>query len=200
MNGIVSTQLHEHTVKYLATSVVIVSTVMRIGRQIEFARTIQKAALLKDDVARITLTVKQVFLAIWLMHDSCQWANTAGVVKFDNIKEISRRGQKAWLVALIASLLGNLHKLRLNGQRIEQETKLARAAAGKGGDAASAAMAIKSLRAERSKITVATVQDSLDMLIPASGLEIVKIETGIVGLIGAFTSVLGAVTHWNSLK
>ncbi|KAJ3001587.1 Peroxisomal membrane protein PMP27 [Thoreauomyces humboldtii] len=241
MNVLISPQLHDHTVRYLGTSVgrdkihrfvqyftrflvwhgqrngyeketltrmtnlmaALGSTrkLMRVGRQVEFARTIQKASLLKDDVARVTLTVKQVFLALWLAHDSCQWANSAGIVKFDNIKEISKRGMKFWFVALVASIIGNVHKLRLNTMKLEHETKTLRASQAKaGGPDESAVQTIKTLRADRMKVTVATVQDCLDILIPASGLEYVKIESGIVGLIGATTAAMGAVMHWRSLQ
>ncbi|KAI8590274.1 peroxisomal biogenesis factor 11 [Geranomyces variabilis] len=237
-SAVYSPQLHEHIVKYLATSVGrdrihrfvqyfsrflvwhgqrngyeketlqrltnlmnnLGSTrkLMRVGRQFEFIRTIQKAASMKDDVARITITVKNVFLALWLLCDSCSWANSAGVIKFDNIKEISRRGQKAWLVALIASLLNNLHKLRLNTQRIEQETKAVHAAKTKGVDELSSVAQLKTLRSERTKLAVAAVADSLDIMIPASGLDLIPIESGIVGLIGATTAIIGGVNQWNA--
>ncbi|TPX67943.1 hypothetical protein SpCBS45565_g03493 [Spizellomyces sp. 'palustris'] len=164
---------------------------MRVGRQIEFVRNIQKAQTLRDDVSRVTLIVKNAFLALWLFHDTCQWANTAGVVKFENIKDLSRRGMKCWLIALIASFLGDLHKLRLNSQRIQHESKVLKASQAKGLPDETAVKALKSLQIERTKIRMATLQDSLDILIPASGLEYVKVETGIVGLIGAFTSILG---------
>ncbi|KAJ3147202.1 Peroxisomal membrane protein PMP27 [Geranomyces variabilis] len=112
-SAVYSPQLHEHIVKYLATSVGrdrihrfvqyfsrflvwhgqrngyeketlqrltnlmnnLGSTrkLMRVGRQFEFIRTIQKTASMKDDVARITITVKNVFLALWLLCDSCSW-------------------------------------------------------------------------------------------------------------------------------
>ncbi|KAI9012893.1 peroxisomal biogenesis factor 11, partial [Gaertneriomyces semiglobifer] len=184
---------------------------MRIGRQVEFIRNVQKANLVKDDVARATQIIKNTFMALWLVHDTLQWANTAGVAKFDNIKDITKRGLKCWLIALVASLLGDVHKLRLNTQRLEQETKLQRALKAKGDSDSSAAQTIKALQAahglicnlqlcrERSKIVWATVQDGLDMLLPASGLEYVKLESGIVGLVGAVTSVMGGVTQWNSL-
>ncbi|KAJ3190105.1 Peroxisomal membrane protein PMP27 [Gaertneriomyces sp. JEL0708] len=172
---------------------------MRIGRQVEFIRNVQKANLVKDDVTRATQIIKNTFMALWLVHDTLQWANTAGVARFENIKDISKRGLKCWLIALIASLLGDVHKLRLNTQRLEQETKLQRALKAKGDSDSSAVQTINALNAERSKIVWATVQDGLDMLLPASGLEYVKLESGIVGLVGAVTSVMGGVTQWNSL-
>jgi peroxin-11B len=42
---------------------------------------------------------------------------------------------------------------------------------------------------------IATAQDTLDIVLPSSGLEYIKVETGIVGLVGAITSVLGACMY-----
>jgi hypothetical protein len=37
------------------------------------------------------------------------------------------------------------------------------------------------------------------MCIPASLLEIINIDQGLVGLIGVITSVMGGWTHWKTL-
>jgi len=38
------------------------------------------------------------------------------------------------------------------------------------------------------------------MFIPASGLELVKLESGTVGLIGTITSLMGLKTIWEATK
>ncbi|KAJ3299896.1 Peroxisomal membrane protein PMP27 [Borealophlyctis nickersoniae] len=172
---------------------------MRVGRQLEFFRGIQKAQTVRDDVVRLTTYIKSIFLSLWLVHDSIQWAHTAGVVALPNIKDLVRRGQKCWLIALIASSIGNMHRLRMNSLRLQHEGKLLRAARSKGVPDAEAEKVVKTLKTERRKIMTSTLQDGLDLLLPASGLEYVNIESGIVGLIGAFTSIMGGYTHWNSL-
>ncbi|KAI8820810.1 peroxisomal biogenesis factor 11 [Fimicolochytrium jonesii] len=115
MTAIISTQTHDHLVKYLSTATgrdrihrfvqyfsrflvwhgqrngydkdllarltnlmgALGQTrkLMRVGRQVEFLRTIQKAAGLKDDVTRLTTIVKNTFLSLWLAHDTCQWVS-----------------------------------------------------------------------------------------------------------------------------
>ncbi|KAI9098186.1 peroxisomal biogenesis factor 11 [Phlyctochytrium arcticum] len=169
---------------------------MRVGRQIEFARNIQKASSAPDDTTRTLATIKNTFMALWLMADTCQWANTAGVVKFDSIKEITKRGMKCWLIALIASFMSGLHQMRQTARRIETEKKALQA--GKVDDK-TAHKNVVILRAAQAKLQWNLVQDGLDMLLPASGLEYVKVESGIVGLIGAFTSIMGGVTQWKSV-
>ncbi|KAJ3052878.1 Peroxisomal membrane protein PMP27 [Rhizophlyctis rosea] len=172
---------------------------MRVGRQVEFANAITKASSIKDDIIRKTTQLKQLFLAIWIAHDSLQWAHTAGVYFFTDIKTYNRRGLKFWLAALIVSTLGNLHRLRMNSIRIAHETKAVHLARTKGVEDEDARQGIRTLLQERQKIVWATVQDGLDILIPASGLEYVNVQSGIIGLVGMFTSVLGGYTHWNSL-
>ncbi|KAJ3329128.1 Peroxisomal membrane protein PMP27 [Blyttiomyces sp. JEL0837] len=164
---------------------------MRAGRQLEFYRAMEKSLNVKDDVVRITTLVKNFCLALWLAHDTFQWAHNAGVVKLTTIKEIGQRAFKFWLVALVASFIGDLHKLRLNAMRVGIETKAVKAAALKKEKDESAEKTLKALKSERSKIILATVQDGLDILIPASGLEYIKVETGLIGLAGAITSVIG---------
>ena len=44
------------------------------------------------------------------------------------------------------------------------------------------------------------VRDVLDITIPASSLEYVRLESGTVGLAGAITSLIGAYQNWPSNK
>ncbi|KAJ3107988.1 Peroxisomal membrane protein PMP27 [Phlyctochytrium planicorne] len=165
--------------------------VMRTGRQIEFYRTIIKSLGVKDKVVRYTTIGKNVFLALWLALDTLQWLHGAGVFKFETIKDISRRSFKFWLYALIFSFVGDLHKLRINSMRMGIERKAIKYAAAKREKDESAEKTIKILKAERSKIILATIQDGFDLLIPSSGLEYIKVESGLIGLAGAITSVIG---------
>ncbi|KAJ3149892.1 Peroxisomal membrane protein PMP27 [Irineochytrium annulatum] len=167
--------------------------VMRTGRQVEFYRTIVKSMAVRDSIVKNTTVAKNVFLSLWLGLDTLQWMHGAGFIRLEGIKDIGRRAFQFWLGALLCSFVGDLHKLRVNSQRMRVEMKSTKTEGG------SAEGALKALKAERQKIVLATVQDGLDILIPASGLEYIKIESGLVGLAGAITSVIGGYTHWNSL-
>ncbi|KAI8806511.1 peroxisomal biogenesis factor 11 [Cladochytrium replicatum] len=179
----------------LGSSLAQTRKLLSAGRQLEFVRGIQKALTVKDDITRLTTIVKNICLSIWLTYDFLGWAHTAGVYKFESIKEINKRGFQFWLLALATSILGNAHKLRLNAIKLELEGKSLR----KSPKDETSVKAIRALKSERSKLVLATVQDSLDSLIPISALEYVNIESGYVGLIGAITSALGGYTQWTSL-
>ncbi|KAI8848330.1 peroxisomal biogenesis factor 11 [Chytridium lagenaria] len=173
--------------------------VMRTGRQVEFYRTIVKSTGVKDKIVRYTTVSKNIFLSLWLALDTLQWLHNTGINKLDSIKDIGRRAFKFWLAALVVSFVGDLHKLRVNSMRLGIERKAIKFAATKREKDESAEKTIKILKAERTKILLATIQDGIDILIPASGLEYVKVETGLVGLAGAITSIIGGYTHWKSL-
>jgi peroxin-11B len=97
--------------------------VMRIGRQLEFYKAAQKAGQSPDDVLRYTGVVKNAGLGLWLVYDSLAWAHGAGIVKLQNVKEVNRRGFQFWWISLVASLLSDIHRLRMNGIRRSLEQK-----------------------------------------------------------------------------
>lgn len=98
-------------------------SVMRIGRQPEFYLAAQKAALLPDDVARFSGIVKNAGFAIWLLHDSIGWAHSTGIIKVDNVQHLNRRGNQFWFIAVVATLVNELHRLRWNGIKTHMEVK-----------------------------------------------------------------------------
>ncbi|KAI8821191.1 peroxisomal biogenesis factor 11 [Chytriomyces cf. hyalinus JEL632] len=164
--------------------------VMRTGRQIEFLRAIYKFLEIRDDVVKSTSIAKAVFLSLWLCFDTCQWIHTANIYKFNDIKDIGVKAFKCWLLALVFSFTGDLYKLQMNGRKLAIEKKVA--ASGNKDEG-------RSLLIERGKLRLATLQDGVDILLPAAGLEYVPLSPAYVGLAGAFTSLLGGYTHWNSL-
>ncbi|KAJ1549653.1 hypothetical protein HK405_006523 [Cladochytrium tenue] len=159
---------------------------MRAGRQVEFYRNAVKAAGMKDVIVKSTTVAKNAFMSLWLALDTLQWIHGVGFRKFETIKEITDWANRFWLAALVASLLGDVYKLRQNLARARSEKARLRSAGEKADPSA-----VKALRSDRQKLLIATAQDGLDMLLPASGLGLVEVESGIVGLVGAVTSVMG---------
>jgi peroxin-11B len=101
---------------------------MRVGRQLEFYKAAQKAMSIQDDVLRFTTVVKNAGLGLWLIHDSVSWAHSSGVIKIESVKDIARRGFQCWFVALVASLVNDLHKLRWNRIKYGMELKALKSA------------------------------------------------------------------------
>ncbi|KAJ1570132.1 Peroxisomal membrane protein PMP27 [Nowakowskiella sp. JEL0078] len=177
--------------------------VIAAGRQLEFIRGIQKAVVIKDETIRATTIAKNFFLSLWLTYDFLAWIQSTGFTKFQQIKTITKRSSQFWLLALIASTIGSAYRLRANLTKIEMHRKWHSAAVSNQEKSIKDIEELKKnldgLVIERNKIAFAATQDALDALIPLSALEYIKIESGYIGLIGAFTSLLGGYTHWTSI-
>ncbi len=114
---------------------------------------------------------------------------------------MGRRGFAYWLLALLTSLLGTAYKLRANAILAEY-TRKAVAAAGDKADAADGARLV-ALRSEARWLQLGLLQDALDVLIPASGLDLLPAWLGhpaVVGAAGVVTSLTGGWQHLRSLR
>ena len=79
---------------------------------------------IQDDIVRYLTITKHIAMGSWLVFDGFQWAHSTGLVKLDKIKDITRRAFKCWFVALVASILTSIYKLRWNAIRLYNEGKM----------------------------------------------------------------------------
>ena len=117
----------------------------------------------------------------------------------NTLKIVGERGNKFWLFALVSAVVLDAYKLSENSSQISTATNamILNAGVTKKEDPAHE---IRKLKSQRKELFLQFFQDVLDVSIPASALDFVKIEPGIVGLIGTFTSIMGARTQWNSVN
>ncbi|EGF79222.1 hypothetical protein BATDEDRAFT_89538 [Batrachochytrium dendrobatidis JAM81] len=168
---------------------------MFLGRQVEFIRSAQKALSLQDEIVRLAVFSKSIFLSLWLSCDFMLWIHTVGIAKFDTIKDITRRSNRFWLCSLVASLMGTVYKLRNINHRSAQEIKVYKAiVSNKLTDEAVSTVdkTISKLNSERKALFISAIQDSIDLLIPATGLGYITVDSGVIGIAGAITSLIGA--------
>ncbi|KAI8926682.1 peroxisomal biogenesis factor 11 [Entophlyctis helioformis] len=177
---------------------------MRAGRQIEFFRNAQKSLTIKDEIIRATTVGKNVSMGLWLTFDLLQLIHSIGLYKFESIKDIQARGNRFWFIALLASLIGGAYKINAVNIRLTQEKKLQKSVAAQGAvkseELANVKKSVAQLESEKGALVYAAVQDSLDILIPASSLEYIKLESGIVGLAGSVTSLMGGYTQLKAVS
>ena len=112
----------------------------------------------------------------------------------ERLKSVSRNANVSWLAALIISIMGTLHKLRLNNIKLEMEKKALVEAKKASKDVETVKGNLAALSKERFTLGFAAVQDGLDAFIPASSLEYVKVDPGNVALFASITSIMGACT------
>jgi peroxin-11B len=198
--------------------------VFRMGKPLENVNNVLKALSAADPVVRATTVGRNVFLGLWLLQDMFQWVRTpsrarrcalaapltpcpyvsiavagrqlhaVGFIKVEDIKTLNTNASRAWFVGLVFSVALDLHKLRMNAAKQAK----ARAAASTAADADAARRDARALVAERRGLLLDLVRDVLDLSIPGSALEYVKIETGTVGILGAVTSAIGVYQNWPS--
>lgn len=135
--------------------------------------------------------------------------NAQGVIKFDQIKAINTNAARCWFIGLLFAVTADLYRLRNNLQRIQllEKSDL------RGNDALKKELgtlkkfvtivAVLMLLLlfilydrEKTKIMLETAQDTLDLVIPGSILEYIKVDSGIVGLAGTVTSLIGWQAAW----
>lgn len=166
---------------------------MRIGKQAEHFVAIKKSIMTeKDDTIKILSIVKSSGLALWLVMDTLGWLNTAKVIKLEQAKDISKRGNQYWLTALVASLFLNMYKLGWNRIKLGQEKS--NKAQTLGETKGQSADRIKALIKEKATLKFSALSDLIDCFIPAVSLEIVQADPGWAGLAGAVTSLMGLYT------
>ncbi|KAJ3063050.1 Peroxisomal membrane protein PMP27 [Podochytrium sp. JEL0797] len=173
--------------------------VMLTGKQLEFLRfAIKSLQNERDSVVGGATFCKGVLLAMWVTLDTCQWLHMAQVRTFTNINDITKRANQIWLLSILFSLTASAYKLKNNADALHLETQVKELAKSKEIVTAAKEKLVK-LHEERQKLYIATAMDSFDLLLPIAFLDMVKIDSGAVGLIGALTSFLGGYAFWKSI-
>jgi hypothetical protein len=122
-------------------------------------------------------------------------AHSAGILRLRDMQAVAKRGYLFWFLALLTSTLCNGYKLYTNTLLLALNRKYLTA-----GKDASAPATQAALQAERSGLWLPLVQDTLDMVIPLSGLEWLHAPPALVGLVGVVTSLSGGYQHLRSLR
>ncbi|KAI3652416.1 hypothetical protein MP228_002741 [Amoeboaphelidium protococcarum] len=105
---------------------------------------------------------------------------------------VNKNAARCWFIGLLFAISADLWRLRGNIQRVEV---LERAKKG-GTDVDDIRKELSTLKREQKKIYLELAQDTLDLVIPGSLLEIIKVDNGFVGLVGTITSLIGWNAAW----
>jgi peroxin-11B len=173
----------------------------RLGRSVDFLQSALKAyTTLPDPIIQGCTMGKSLAMGTWLILDAVQWLTLVGVIKrpSQSIQNLNRYAYRFWLVGLLCSLGMDVYKLEhLIRKRIQFEEE----ALGKTPESPSTettTIDLKMLQKQMNAVTLDLVRDLLDLLIPGSALGYIQLESGVVGLIGTITSLIGAYQIWPS--
>ncbi|KAJ1918280.1 Peroxisomal membrane protein PMP27 [Mycoemilia scoparia] len=174
--------------------------ILRLGRFIDSLNLAIKSAKVDGDTFVTTMaTLNKVAMAGYLFFDALNLLRTFNIVSYSTAPELARRAHKGWLIALTCSWLSGMYQLiplKLKESVIHRAQETFRREKSE-----PAEKEVERAIVSRQLTTVKRqlVQDSLDMLIPLSGLGFLDVNEGIVALAGTITSFMGGQSHFNKL-
>ncbi|BFZ60235.1 hypothetical protein YB2330_001262 [Saitoella coloradoensis] len=179
----------------LKTNLALGRKLMRVGKNVEHVRAAAQAVegLGKggggDVVGKALQVGRQVGYAGYLTFDIMQYLHGAGFIQHPNIKRIADNAYKCWLTGLTFNIIHGLYKLRqISSQRAALTLSPTTAEEEK--------TDVKKLDRESNAASYQLLQDLLDVTIPGSGLGLLPLDDGVVGVAGVVSSILGAKTQW----
>lgn len=141
-----------------------------------------------DPVVRATDIVRSLGFAGFFTLDHFVWIHSSGVRQFEKSKftRIQRASFQFWLIGLLGGVVNGAYRYQRSRRAISEMLSE------KEHDSAS----LKKAQKEAKDAFTRLVWDSLDVLIPATGLGYLNLDDGIVGIAGLITSYLGVRALW----
>lgn len=196
--------------------------VFRVGRPLDNLQIILKILSSPSHEPIITLStvVKAAGFGSWLLLDMFQWFHATKILQIERrelLGWVNWAAPRCWAIGLLASLLGNLHKLQIdllginneNGTHKErllqmQETQSATIISEKNDDNSkkqdyNGVVNNHMIQALIHKHGWSILQDGLDLMIPASMIGY-PINPALVGAAGTITSIMGAISIYKQLN
>ncbi|CCX12522.1 peroxisomal biogenesis factor 11 [Pyronema domesticum] len=164
---------------------------MRIGKNIEHMKAATVALENKSlpPLSRYLIAARQFSYFGYLTLDTLGFLSTTKIVPLSapNTARVVKESQRLWLAGIMFSLFHSA--LALQSLKEKEQKVVKTEAEGR--------LASEKLIKERKAVLQQVVMDGCDILIPATGLGLVKVDEGIVGLAGVVSSWLGLTAQWS---
>jgi len=137
-----------------------------------------------DSIVKFTTVIQNLCLAMWLYYDHIILAAKVGIVKMD-VSVQTRRSNTVWLLAMIAGIFKSLYLLQITQQLVKSTQKQE---------------TLESLRKRQTEYILEFFRNSFDVPIPLTNLNKAvsdAIPTGIVGICGTISSLIGVYQVWS---
>ena len=158
--------------------------VFRIGKYMDMLQGAFRNLSVKDKVLRLLVVSARLTRVLYFLVDQIVWATRLGLYKADS-KAWSRFQAKIWIAALIFCVTRNLYDIY----------NLVKATDKKNEDPGVQTCLYERFKT-RPEVFVDTVKNCADFLIPLNIMGVIKINNGIVGVLGLISSLAGASTVW----
>lgn len=166
--------------------------VFRLGKSIDHLKRASRTIHLADPVLRLAITLAQINRSFYLLFDHVIWAGRVGLIKVDT-DYWKRLSSKFWFVTLILSLARDAYELLLAyrlEKRRQKETSYSR-------EEPSSRITILTVLQHNPSIILDAVKNGADFFIPPYHIGLIELPSGIIGLLGAISSLVGLYTIWN---
>ncbi|KAK7203527.1 peroxisomal biogenesis factor 11 [Myxozyma melibiosi] len=162
--------------------------IIRVGKPLQHLKAAATAYDNKtaDAFLRYAAVGRQLCYAAYLTFDTAILAHSTKLITLRNPQLTQKLYYRLWLAGITFSVASGVYKhVGLN----QREAVLSNAAE-------KDIVAVKKVRAEKKKTSTQFALDVLDSTIPISGLALLPIDDGTVGLAGMLSSVIGAAEQW----
>eukprot|EP00057_Strongylocentrotus_purpuratus_P020376 XP_011674850.1 PREDICTED: peroxisomal membrane protein 11B isoform X1 [Strongylocentrotus purpuratus] len=197
---------------------------LRIGKSVEFFRAAQKSVHLSDPFLQFTITFANINKASYLLIDHLLWMHRIGLVEV-NSKYYGHLSSRFWLATLILSLSTDLYAIcgvvgtllqtdmstkmsldsdeavkqcsngSISGTRPSHETN---GNSHHGVHTTTMKQVVMTLFRYHLGLILDILKNSADLFLPLSYLGHINISSGLQGLLGLISSVIGVLTVWDS--
>ena len=164
----------------------------RIGKSIDHLKKASRTIHLADPVLRLTITLSQINRGFYLLFDHIIWAGRVGLITVD-VEYWKKLSSKFWLVALVLGLVRDAYELLLAYQverKRQRETGHSR-------EEPSSRITFLTTLQHNPSVVLDAVKNGADFFIPPYNIGLIKLPTGIIGLLGTISSLVGLYTIWN---
>jgi len=187
----------------LKTHLATARKLMRLGKPIEHLQAALRASLSPGPaLEQITTIGRQIGYFGYLTYDALVWAHAVRFINLnsDTAKKVARTSSRLWLAGILFSIThGILKTTRLSGEF--QRLRASKTTGEKDlGEEAQRETKLSAIKAARVAIRQQLTLDLLDMWIPATGAEVVRVNEGTLGVLGLITSLMGVKMQWKAIS
>ncbi|KAF8973908.1 peroxisomal biogenesis factor 11 [Flammula alnicola] len=176
---------------------------MRLGKPIEHLQAALRATLAAGPVEETLTTIaRQIGYFGYLSYDAIVWAHSIKFITLapETAKRMAKRAFQFWFTAIVFSLVHGV----LKAARLAKEAKSLRESKVRGekdlAEEASRETRLSAIETARKNNRQQLVIDLLDIWIPATGAEFLKVNEGTLGIFGLISSLIGAKSQWKAVN
>lgn len=151
------------------------STVLRLGRCLDVLYSALSSIHYPDLTLRVTLTLSKIANSLYLLADHILWFGRTGLVNVDGDRW-NRVANKYWLYSITMNLARDVYEImRILNRRGRRQKTI-------------------NVVLEHREIVIDTLKNGCDFLIPLAALGYIRLNAGVIGLLGVISSLAAIVS------